>query len=677
MVLRSTRRRKSFLASRVIDHLLEARTPPDHPVLYFFCDFSSQDEQRAIDILHHLLRQVIEQSSAEVLTLLKESCRDPGRLQQAAEVTQLIATAGLANPMYLVLDAVDELREPTPLLSNITNLVSSGLNVLIMSRDVPHIRKKMTLATHLEIHSSPSDLKVYIESRFRDSDFSDEVEEEDKMIDDVASSSGNLFLLTRLLLDDILDLASINQIRKALRKPHANLHQAFQTTVDRIQSQSKGRSSLARRLLCWVSYAKRRLKLQEILCAFSVEEGEEFDPDNKPNSGVLLRACHGLVVVDRVDGTVGLVHTTAYEFFRNGNVLGQEGDYDIARTSLQYLIMSNISPCMTSTELLKRIETLEFLDYSARYWGQHICGPDEERQLEGLITKLLRESETRNGAFQVLQYRQEFADASLGEEMLQSIPTDLGTLHVAAYWGLAHTTEMLLADGASVYEVDTHKWTALHWACSRSHAGVAKILMENGADVNARDIQGWTPLFWAAFKGDDQIIRLLLDHGANHLSRSTHGWTALHWAVSGGHPEAVKFLLEHHAWSQAKDTELLKMSIQDIIAYAESVLPVKVAADGQDAEIFTLLTQHLQTPNGIVGDAKFNKIWAESHTSMWVSLSVESGTFSANDSSPHFARSSRRSKGRLGDDGFTLCRDEAVSTIDRTFGELWLSSGRS
>ncbi|KAL4816194.1 ankyrin repeat-containing domain protein [Aspergillus spinulosporus] len=601
---------KSFLASRVIDHLLETRTPPDHPVLYFFCDFSSHNEQRVIDILHHLLRQVIEQSSAEVLNLLKESCKDPGRLQQAAEVTQLIATAGLARPMYLVLDAVDELREPTSLLSHITNLVSSGINVLIMSRDVPHIRKKMTLATHFEVDSNPSDLKVYIESRFRDSDFSDEVEEDERMIGDVASSSGNLFLLTRLLLDDILDMASINQIRKALRKPHANVHQAFQATMDRIESQSKGRSSLARRLLCWVSYAKRRLKLQEILCAFSVEEGEEFDSDNKPNPDVLLRACHGLVVVDTVDNTVGLVHTTAYEFFRNGNVLGQEGDYDIARTSLQYLNMSNISPCTTSAELLKWLESLEFLDYAARYWGQHIRGPDEECQLEGLITKLLRNRETRNGAFQVLQYRQEFSDASLGEEMLQSIPTDLGTLHIAAYWGLAHTTEMLLADGASVYEVDTHNWTALHWACSRSHAGVARILVENGADVNARDIQGWTPLFWAAYKGDDQIISLLLDNGANHLSRSMHGWTALHWAVSSGHPEAVKILLEHHARSRANDTEFLRMRIEDVVAYAESVLPVKVAGDGQDEEIFNLLAQHLQTPKGIVGDAQFNEIWA-------------------------------------------------------------------
>ncbi|KAL4971954.1 ankyrin repeat-containing domain protein [Aspergillus desertorum] len=602
---------KSFLASRVIDRLLEARTPSDSPVLYFFCDFSSHDEHRDIDILHFLLRQLIEQGSAEVLSFLKESCKDPGRLQQATEVTQLIATAGSAKPMYLVLDAVDELRDPAPLLSHIATLVSSGINVLITSRDVPHIRKKMTLATNLEVESNPDDLKLYIASRFRDSDFSEEVEEEDKLIGDVALSSGNLFLLTRLLLDDILDLASINQIRKALRKPHANLHQAFRATMDRIESQSKERSSLARRLLRWVTYTKRRLKLQEILCAFSVEEGEELDPDNKPNPDVLLRACHGLVVVDRVDGTVGLVHTTAYEFFNNGNVLGHECDYDIARTSLQYLTMSDISPCITSTELLRQLEFREFLDYSARYWGQHIRGPDEECQLEGLITKLLRESQIRNGAFQVLQYRQEFADASLGEEMLQSIPTDLGALHVSAYWGLAHTTKILLAGGASVYEVDTHKWTALHWACSRSHAGVAEILVKNGADVNARDIQGWTPLFWAAFKGDDQITNLLLEHGANHLSRSTNGWTALHWAVSSGQPEAVKILLEHHARSQAKDTELLKMSIQDVIAYAESALPVEVAADGQDTEIFTLLAQHLQTPDGVVGDAQFNKIWAD------------------------------------------------------------------
>ncbi|KAL4784159.1 ankyrin repeat-containing domain protein [Aspergillus varians] len=600
---------KSFLASRVIDHLLDAQVSQGSLVINFFCDFPSQDEQKAVDILHHLLRQIIEQGNAEVLTILKESCKDPSKLQSATEVAELIASAGLTKPIYLILDAVDEMKDPIPLLSQIKSLVSAGVNVLITSRDLPHIRKNMTLARMLKVRSNPKDLKLYIESRLRDSDFSEEIDEEGKLVGDILSNSGNLFLLSRLILDNVLDLTTVNQIRKALQKPHASLHQAFKATMGRIESQSKARNSLAHRLLRWMTHAKRRLRLQEVLCAFSVED-EELDPDNKPHPDILLRVCHGLVVVDDVDGTVGLVHTTAYEFLESIKDLGPEGDLDIARTSLQYLAMKHTSnPCATSGEMLRRLQSLEFFEYSAKYWGRHISTPDQERQLEGLITKLLSDDRKRNSVFQALQYQLEFADSSSGEDVLQSMPTNLGALHVAAYWGLAHTARSFLAKGESVCGLDSHKWTPLHWACCQSHPGVVKLLITVGADVNAQDIQGWTPLFWAAFKGDAHLVRLLLSHGANHLLRSTLGWTALHWAVSSGHSETVEIFLEHHARSEIQEATLFQMSMESVITYAEGIRPVQVAAEGQDLEIFNLLVRHLQTPGGVIGDAKFNMIW--------------------------------------------------------------------
>jgi hypothetical protein len=129
-----------------------------------------------------------------MLAALREACKDPGKLQNANEVAQLIATAGLSQPIYLVVDALDELRDPTALLSHLLTFASSGITVFATSRDLPHIRKKMKVATHVEIASDPGDLKVYVESRFRDSDFSEEVEEEPSLIDDVVAKSGNLYV---------------------------------------------------------------------------------------------------------------------------------------------------------------------------------------------------------------------------------------------------------------------------------------------------------------------------------------------------------------------------------------------------------------------------------------------------------------------------------------------------
>ncbi|KAL3490044.1 ankyrin repeat-containing domain protein [Aspergillus germanicus] len=604
---------KSCLASLVIDHLFKNRSPSDCPVVPFFCDFSSQDQQNTLHILHSILRQIIEQGSPEMLAALKEACKDPGKLQNANEVAQLIATAGLSQPIYLVVDALDELRDPTALLSHLLTFASSGINVLVTSRDLPHIRKKMKLATQIKIASDPGDLKVYVESRFRESDFSEEVQEDPSLIDDVVERSGNLFLLARLMLDDILELSSINQIRKAIAKPQASLEQAFEATLARIEAQSKSRSSLARRLLGWITYAGRRLKMEEIIHAFAVEEDDEFDPDNGPNPDILLRSCLGLVVVDSIDKTAGLVHTTAYEFFKAGNISETEINTDVAGTCLRYLTMKHLAdPCKSAPEISQRLKQMPFLEYAAKYWGRHIPDAEDEKKSEHLILKLLRDHGLRNSAFQALQYRHEFSDESLAEDIFQSMPTDEQALHIASYWGLVSTAETILSTGEDVLTPDSHKWTPLHWACSRNHEALAELLLQQGADPKAQDIQGWTPLFWAAFNGNSRIVRLLLDHGADHLARSSLSWTALHWAVSSGHLECVKLLLEHHARSEPEQPKFHEMSVEEVEAYAESLLPLEIAADGNDANTFDLLVQHLQTPGGEVGDAQFNTIWSSS-----------------------------------------------------------------
>ncbi|KAL3461665.1 ankyrin repeat-containing domain protein [Aspergillus heterothallicus] len=602
---------KSCLASLMVDHL--AASLENCTVASFFCDFSSQDQQSTLQILNHLLRQIIEQETLESLALIKEACTDPGKLQNASTVAHLISIAGSSQPTYIVLDAVDELRDPTALLSHIPTFVSAGVNVLVTSRDLPHIRKTMKLASHLKITSSPDDLRLYVESRFRDSDFSGDIEDDPTLLDSIISISGNLFLLARLILDDVLELSSLHQIRRAIARPQFSLQQAFEGTMARIDAQSKARSSLARRLLGWITYAVRRLTVEEILCAFCVEDEDEdeLDPNNRPNFDILLRSCLGLVVIDPIDKTVGLVHTTAYEFLRSGVMNQTETNADMAATCLRYLTMNHVAaPCQSAAELSRRFGELTFLSYAAKSWGRHI--QDGETGLEALILRHLCSQGYRDSAFQALQWPDGAPAEPLAEAIFQSIPIDQQALHVAAYWGLGHVCNVLITAAESVSSLDSHKFTPLHWACSRNHRAVADVLLRNGAKVNAQDIQGWTPLFWASFRGNADLVELLLAHGGDHLIRSSLGWTALHWAVSSGHLNCVKPLLEHHAHSQPEQPKFHKMGIEEVEAYADSVPPVDIASDGNDAEIFDLLLQHVQTPSGEVGDAQFNEIWSSS-----------------------------------------------------------------
>jgi hypothetical protein len=177
----------------VIDHLLEERKE-NSLVIYFFCDFSSQNQMKTIDILHHLLRQIIDQGSGEILSSLKESCGDPSTLQNAKQVVQLLVLAASVQPIHLVVDGLDELKTPSELLGHILELAKSEIHILITSRDLPQIRKKMSTAIQLEVRPPDYDLRLYINNRLQESDFAEEFAKDNSLLDDIACQTGNMYV---------------------------------------------------------------------------------------------------------------------------------------------------------------------------------------------------------------------------------------------------------------------------------------------------------------------------------------------------------------------------------------------------------------------------------------------------------------------------------------------------
>ncbi|KAJ5722129.1 hypothetical protein N7488_000164 [Penicillium malachiteum] len=355
---------KSYLASIAIDHLLK-QTSNDVLAIHFLCDFSSQNEHTTINVLRSLIRQIIERGGEKILGALKDLVDETNTPQNAANITKMIAKAGLSQAIYLV---------------------------LITSRKLPHIEKKMKTATQFEITGSTDDMKLYI--------------------------------------------------------------------------------------------GKRLLSLEEILTAFSVDD-QGLDSDNMPSSDVLLRICVGLVVVNKTDNTLGLVHTSAYEYLSN-LLCNEKPHLDIAQTCLRYLGQRGImdQPCQSSTELIQRFDDFKFLCYAAKHWGHQICDQESQKELQPLILKLINDDGLRHSSFQALQFRLEF-EGVLADEIFESLPQGPHAPHIAAYWNLIEIVEVLIEADADLSAVDSHKWTPLHWACANNHPQVAALLILKGVDVNA------------------------------------------------------------------------------------------------------------------------------------------------------------------------------------------------
>ncbi|KAF2656905.1 hypothetical protein K491DRAFT_596009, partial [Lophiostoma macrostomum CBS 122681] len=163
-------------------------------------------------------------------------------------------------------------------------------------------------------------------------------------------------------------------MRKALTDLPNQLDDAFNTSVERIDAQPETLRAIAHRLIGWIVSSERPLRTDELTHAFAVDHGdEEVDEENMVMLATLLRACAGLVSVDKDRGTFGMVHTLAYDFFHGRYAGTTEIHKDIAGTSLAYLCLKVLKsgPCTRIDAMDNRLNQLKFLRYAACHWGAH------------------------------------------------------------------------------------------------------------------------------------------------------------------------------------------------------------------------------------------------------------------------------------------------------------------
>ncbi|KAE8343448.1 hypothetical protein BDV24DRAFT_172848 [Aspergillus arachidicola] len=228
--------------STTIEHLWDRQAYNASSVVYIFCQFSSRDQQDLTAILQCMIRQVIEQADEGLLLAMKQ-----------------------------LFDGPDEVPKAEGLLSYLPFFVGAGCKVMVTSRDLSHIRKHMCAAVKMKVCSQIQDLELYISSRFQDSEFPDA----EDFTQEIMRKSSNVFLHVKLILDELMDLTTIRQMRKALEKESKGLEQAYTSIVQRIDIQPKAKRALAWRFIGWIAFAKRRFKLNEVIHAFAVEKDEE------------------------------------------------------------------------------------------------------------------------------------------------------------------------------------------------------------------------------------------------------------------------------------------------------------------------------------------------------------------------------------------------------------------
>jgi hypothetical protein len=163
---------KTMITSIVVEHLqTKFRNNSSVGIAYLYCNFRRREEQKPVDFLASLLKQLIQRRTSlpkSVIDIYKRHSNERTR-PSFDEISKLLHSI-IADYVrtFIAIDALDECQISDGgrrrFLAELFGLQArTGANLLATSRFIPEIEKEFTgRSTKLEIRASDDDLQTYL-----------------------------------------------------------------------------------------------------------------------------------------------------------------------------------------------------------------------------------------------------------------------------------------------------------------------------------------------------------------------------------------------------------------------------------------------------------------------------------------------------------------------------------
>ncbi|KAH6646797.1 hypothetical protein BKA67DRAFT_496362, partial [Truncatella angustata] len=416
---------KTILASTVIEDLQKNQSQSAlQTLLYFYFDFTDSRKQLFENTLRSLVWQIYcrnENSRQHLNSLYSSTCRG-GKEQPSFDSLQRTFTEMMGNleEVWIVLDALDECETRNKLLSWIRNIAqdsSAQVNIRLLVTSRP----EQDIMTAIQRHASDeqiiaishnlleSDIRNYVQARVREheglSRWRGYKEIQDQIEASLLEKANGMFRWVSCQLDALEDCLERKSLFRALQSLPKTLDETYERILASIPS---AHVQHTRRILQFLTYSERPLRLDEAVDAIAVDvgknvaRGRRFDfKDRLPVPEEITRYCSSLVALVSRQGKyreeqtvkeIQLAHFSVKDYLASDRLESKIGPYlqeTSARSAITEVCLAYLLELEQSKSAREIKNTFYFAHYAARYWASHAIISERNSQYAFKLMKEL------------------------------------------------------------------------------------------------------------------------------------------------------------------------------------------------------------------------------------------------------------------------------------------------
>ncbi|KAM5349322.1 hypothetical protein ACJ41O_005827 [Fusarium nematophilum] len=315
---------KTVMMSTAVSYIEENTEGSNVAIAYAYCDYQDRNTLSETSIWSSIIRQLVEscQQIPTEVTAFRDKYLEKRSLPTDEERILLVkALSRLFQKTYILIDALDECSEDNrEAFISLAEQVKSSVHLLITSRSNLDLTTSFQNLSRINVFAHSSDVEVYLNSKMSASKrMSSFIARDPTLRDDVIhkllEKTDGMFLLAHLQIEHLCSRSTLKKVRSSLDSLVGDMEAFYEKALQRIGDQQDDDRHLARKALSYVFYAKRPLKLDELLHALSIEpEDIGFDETALTVTHILLSVTAGLLQVDEQTNDTRLVHLTLHEY---------------------------------------------------------------------------------------------------------------------------------------------------------------------------------------------------------------------------------------------------------------------------------------------------------------------------------------------------------------------------